>query len=63
MFAPPLKGRVAERLGRGLQNLVQRFKSARDLKNPFKKLEGFLFYLLNSLKDKKLVQIAFLLVK
>jgi hypothetical protein len=26
-------------------------------------LEGFLFYLLNSLKDKKLVQIAFLLVK
>ena len=63
MFAPLLKGRVAERLGRGLQNLVQRFKSARDLKNPFKKLEGFLFYLLNSLKDKKLVQIAFLLVK
>ena len=26
------KGRVAERLGRGLQNLVQRFESARDLK-------------------------------
>ena len=25
-------GRVAERLGRGLQNLVQRFESARDLK-------------------------------
>ncbi len=25
------KGRVAEWLGRGLQNLVQRFKSARDL--------------------------------
>jgi hypothetical protein len=24
-------GRVAERLGRGLQNLVQRFESARDL--------------------------------
>ena len=31
MFAPLKKGRVAERLGRGLQNLVQRFKSARDL--------------------------------
>lgn len=28
-----LKGRVAEWLGRGLQNLVQRFKSARDLKS------------------------------
>ncbi len=27
------KGRVAERLGRGLQNLVQRFESARDLYN------------------------------
>ena len=26
-----IKGRVAERLGRGLQNLVQRFESARDL--------------------------------
>ena len=26
------KGRVAEWLGRGLQNLVQRFESARDLK-------------------------------
>lgn len=25
------KGRVAERLGRGLQNLIQRFESARDL--------------------------------
>jgi hypothetical protein len=25
------QGRVAERLGRGLQNLVQRFESARDL--------------------------------
>ncbi len=28
---PRRKGRVAERLGRGLQNLVQRFESARDL--------------------------------
>ncbi len=26
-------GRVAEWLGRGLQNLVQRFESARDLQN------------------------------
>lgn len=26
------KGRVAEWLGRGLQNLVQQFESARDLK-------------------------------
>jgi hypothetical protein len=32
-FAPVQKqGRVAEWLGRGLQNLVQRFESARDLK-------------------------------
>jgi len=31
MFAPAI-GRVAERLGRGLQNLVQQFESARDLK-------------------------------
>ena len=30
MFAPAI-GRVAERLGRGLQNLVQQFESARDL--------------------------------
>ena len=28
-------GLMAERLGRGLQNLVQRFESASDLKNPF----------------------------
>ena len=27
-------GLMAERLGRGLQNLVQRFESASDLKNP-----------------------------
>jgi hypothetical protein len=32
MFASILKGRVAEWLGRGLQNLVQQFESARDLK-------------------------------
>ena len=30
-FAPAYQGRVAERLGRGLQNLVQRFESAPDL--------------------------------
>ena len=35
MFAPAI-GRVAERLGRGLQNLVQQFESARDLnESPF----------------------------
>ena len=28
------KGPVAERLGRALQKLLQRFKSARDLKKP-----------------------------
>ena len=28
------KGHVAEWLGRGLQNLVQRFESARDLRKP-----------------------------
>lgn len=32
------KGRVAEWLGRGLQNLVQRFKSARDLRFPLRVL-------------------------
>jgi hypothetical protein len=30
-ICPTQKGRVAERLGKGLQNLVQRFESARDL--------------------------------
>lgn len=40
MFAPQLKGRVAERLGRGLQNLVQRFKSARDLKKSLQETAG-----------------------
>lgn len=35
MFVPAI-GRVAERLGRGLQNLVQQFESARDLnESPF----------------------------
>ena len=37
----PLKGRMAERLGTGLQNPLQRFESASDLinkqKTPFKK--------------------------
>lgn len=37
------KGRVAEWLGRGLQNLVQRFKSARDLKFPLCFACAFLF--------------------
>src|SRR5688572_192355 len=37
------KGRVAEWLGRGLQNLVQRFKSARDLKFRLCFLSVFLF--------------------
>ena len=32
IFAPP-DGRLAERLGTGLQNLLQRFKSATDLKS------------------------------
>ncbi len=37
-------GRVAERLGRGLQNLVQRFKSARDLKqSTLSRLRGGVF--------------------
>lgn len=31
IFAVPNRGRVAEWLGKGLQNLVQRFESARDL--------------------------------
>ncbi|MEN9331522.1 MAG: hypothetical protein RLZZ94_612 [Bacteroidota bacterium] len=44
MFAPQLKGRVAERLGRGLQNLVQRFKSARDLRNPWLNSTGDFYF-------------------
>src|SRR5204863_7407140 len=36
------KGRVAEWLGRGLQNLVQRFKSARDLRFPLCFISAFL---------------------
>ncbi len=43
IFAPSL-GRVAERLGRGLQNLVQRFKSASDLfKTTFQRSVVFFF--------------------
>ena len=41
------KGRVAEWLGRGLQNLVQRFESALDLRfKPFSAMleKGFFFY-------------------
>jgi hypothetical protein len=38
-------GPVAERLGRGLQNLVQRFESARDLKeNPCEFSQGFFVF-------------------
>jgi hypothetical protein len=38
------KGRVAEWLGRGLQNLVQRFKSARDLRFTFYFSSAFLIF-------------------
>jgi hypothetical protein len=40
----PINGRVAEWLGRGLQNLARRFESARDLKTkkPFSNEKGFL---------------------
>lgn len=41
-----LKGRVAEWLGRGLQNLVQRFKSARDLWFPLRILFFGIWFLL-----------------
>ena len=37
------QGRVAEWLGRGLQNLLQRFKSARDLKKSLAKVRLFSF--------------------
>ena len=39
-------GLMAEWLGRGLQNLVQRFESASDLKSPFYTTvwRGFLFF-------------------
>ena len=64
---------MAERLGRGLQNLVQRFESASDLKNPFYTAvwRGFLFFTpfftplslliitsLNTLKVNKIVSSA-----
>ena len=43
-------GRVAERLGSGLQNHLQRFKSARDLKKPPCKKRGlFSFFYLNTI--------------
>src|SRR5690606_8639411 len=38
------KGRVAEWLGGGLQKLVQRFESARDLKSRTSKLSGFFLF-------------------
>ena len=49
-------GRVAERLGRGLQNLVQQFESARDLnKNPsFNEVESGVFRFLASSLLKRL---------
>ncbi len=59
IFAAPnqIKGRVAERLGRGLQNLVQQFKSARDLREkPLRYYRsGFLFV---SNDDLKLYELA-----
>ncbi len=46
-FAIRWKGRVAEWLGTGLQNLLQRFESVRDLsKSPFKK--GIFFITIKS---------------
>jgi hypothetical protein len=41
----PINGRVAEWLGRGLQNLARRFESARDLKTkkPFSNEKGFFY--------------------
>ena len=41
----PIIGRVAEWLGRGLQNLVQRFESARDLSKSTYESEYFFFAL------------------
>ena len=44
IFALRINGLVAEWLGRGLQNLVQRFESARDLQNEERSLTGAFFY-------------------
>ena len=44
-FAFPNDGALAERLGTGLQNLLQRFDSARHLKEmPLELLQGHLLY-------------------
>ena len=44
-FAIPNDGALAERLGTGLQNLLQRFDSARHLqKMPLELLQGHLLY-------------------
>ncbi len=44
-FAFPNDGALAERLGTGLQNLLQRFDSARHLKKmPLELLQGHLLY-------------------
>ena len=44
-FAFPNDGALAERLGTGLQNLLQRFDSARHLKEmPLELLQGHLSY-------------------
>ena len=52
-------GRVAEWLGRGLQNLVQRFESARDLQyliNPDSNRTGVYFFILISVLFKVINQ-------
>ena len=57
MFAD-LNGLVAEWLGSGLQNRVQRFESARDLaKTPENQV---FFFVLSSEKKKKLEKIRYL---
>ena len=50
MFAHLKKGPVAEWLGRGLQNLVQRFKSARDL-NKIDYLVLMIYYLWQNIQE------------
>ncbi len=46
IFALRINGLVAEWLGRGLQNLVQRFESARDLQKEERSLPGVFFFFL-----------------
>ena len=48
-------GRVAERLGRGLQNLLQRFESARDLiKTHLEKSEWVFCWWVSKMVSKKI---------